>query len=184
MTKVIHTKTHEEFKQVLEIFDKKGWVWYSGNKPLKKIFYWNFYKEKTCIDYEDNFEYAFKEWYEEKGWEVISFEEFLRLEGFKMKKVIHTKTKKEFKKVLEIFEKKGWTWRGGRKPLKGIFNWYLYKEKTCIDYEDNFEYAFKEWYEEKGWEVISFEEFLELEIIKLSEEQIRQEMILNWKWQE
>jgi len=100
-----------------------------------------------------------------------------------MKKVIHTKTIEEFTRVLEIFEKKGWVWMDGVKPLEKISYWNFYKERTCIAYENNFGYSTKEYYEEEGDEVISFEEFLELEIIKLFEKQIRQEMILNWKWQ-
>ena len=80
MKTVIHAKTKEEFKRVLEIFDKKGWKWYSGNEPLEKIYYWNDDKEETCIRYENNFAYTNKEWYLKNGWKIISFEEFLKTE--------------------------------------------------------------------------------------------------------
>ena len=97
-------------------------------------------------------------------------------------KSIHTKTKAEFRKVLEIFDKKKWVWSGGGNPLDYINIWDYYKEETCIDYKNNFCYCRKEWYKEKGYKIISFKEFLEMEgIPKLSEEQIRQEMILNFQ---
>jgi len=80
MTKVIHTKTIEEFTRVLKIFDKKGWIWSSGCKPLEKISFWNEYKKQTCIGYENYFGYSPKEWHERNGWEVISFKEFLEME--------------------------------------------------------------------------------------------------------
>ena len=99
-----------------------------------------------------------------------------------MKTAIHPKTKAEFKKVLQIFTKKKWVWSSGDKPLDYINYWNDDKEETCIEYGNNFSYSRKGWYEENGYKIISFEEFLEMEgLVKLSEEQIRQEMILNFQ---
>ena len=100
-----------------------------------------------------------------------------------VKTAINCKTKEEFIKVLEIFDKKGWRWGGGDKPLDKIYYWDEYKEETCIGYKNYFEYSPKEWYLEEGWKIISFEEFLEIENIPTPEEIARQEMILNFKEQ-
>ena len=101
-----------------------------------------------------------------------------------MTTVIHTKTKAEFIKVLQIFNKKKWVWGSGDKPLEFINYWDYYKKETCIEYENKFGYSRKEYYKKNGYKIISFKKFLkmeELEVPKLSEEQIRQEMILNFQ---
>ena len=98
--------------------------------------------------------------------------------------VIHIKTKEEFKKVLQIFNKKKWVWCGGDKPLEFINYWDNNRKETCIKYENRFLFASKEYYKQNDYKVISFKKFLkmeELEVPKLSEEQIRQEMILNFQ---
>jgi len=81
MTTVIHIKTKEEFKKVLQIFNKKKWVWGSGDKPLEFINYWDYYKKETCIEYENNFRRADKEYYKKNGYKIISFKKFLKMEG-------------------------------------------------------------------------------------------------------
>ena len=101
-----------------------------------------------------------------------------------MTTVIHTKTKAEFIKVLQIFDKKKWVWGSGDKPLEFINYWDDDKEETCIKYENRSLFASKEYYKQNDYKVISFKKFLkmeELEVPKLSEEQIRQEMILNFE---
>jgi len=79
-----------------------------------------------------------------------------------MKTAIHTKTKAEFIAVLAIFELKGWTWNDGDKPLKCIDIWDNCKEKTCIRFEDSFGYCNKESYEQRGYKIISFEDFMKI----------------------
>jgi len=111
-----------------------------------------------------------------------------------MTTVINTKTKAEFKKVLQIFDEKNWVWCDEDKPLEFINLWDNNRKETCIKYKNRFSYGSKEWYEEDDYKIISFEEFLEMEeisemegllemegLVKLSEEQIRQEMILNFE---
>ena len=100
-----------------------------------------------------------------------------------MKTAIHCKTKEEFRKVLEIFDKKGWRWITGDKPLECVNDWNDYKEETCIRYEDDFGYSPKKWYLRNDYKVISFKKFLEIEGIILPEKIARQEMILNFKEQ-
>jgi len=82
---VIHTKTQEQFKRVLEIFEKKGWRWSTGNLPTHNRTIWNDYEENTCIRYKDVFEYCNLKYYKEKGYKIISFEEFLKREGLEEK---------------------------------------------------------------------------------------------------
>jgi hypothetical protein len=79
----------------------------------------------------------------------------------KMNKVIHTKTQEEYNQVMEIFEKKGWTWIGKTKFTD--YNWDLYKEKTCIQYKNEFSFCNKKYYIKNDYEIISFNEFIQLE---------------------
>jgi len=77
-------------------------------------------------------------------------------------KAIHCKTQNEFNKVLDIFEKKGWTWSSGEKPLELKDQFLFNSETTVIDYHDRMEYAFLEHYirNEPLYTIISFGEFL------------------------
>lgn len=72
----IHTKTREEYDQLMDIFEKKGWEWTSWKSPKK----WNWYREgeNTCISNENAF------WYINLiyvGKDAISFQNYLKLEG-------------------------------------------------------------------------------------------------------
>lgn len=82
-----------------------------------------------------------------------------------MKRAIHTKTQEEFNRVLEIFDKKGWEWSEGDDMLYNMKLWEEWEDQMCIDYHNYCEYASKEYYQ--GWvlsyEIISFEQFLEME---------------------
>jgi len=76
----INTKTQEEYNRVIEIFEKKGWVWNSWRLPTNWLNMWNDYKENTCVDYKNNFRRAdinsdIQLWYK-----IISFQEFLEME--------------------------------------------------------------------------------------------------------
>ena len=79
-------------------------------------------------------------------------------------KAINTKTQEQYNELMRMFEEKWWKWLDWEKPTeKNYFN--LYKENICIDYKDWFWYADIDFYKEKWNEIISFEEFLELEWI-------------------
>ena len=76
--KAIHCKTKEEFKKVLKIFEEKGWRWFSGDNPTNFIPYTN---ENDCVTYKNNMEYGSINHFKYFNVQVISFKEFLRLEG-------------------------------------------------------------------------------------------------------
>lgn len=78
-------------------------------------------------------------------------------------KAINCKTKDEFKRVLEIFEEKGWTWRSGHNPLYNDHVWFILQERTYIDYHDMFGYGAVDAPGAAKKQIISFEEFLQLE---------------------
>lgn len=79
--KAIHCKTKDEFKRVLEIFEEKGWKWAneSKNTPLDCLNYWETYGEYTYIIYDNPIAYGAVTWEYER--DIITFEEFLELEG-------------------------------------------------------------------------------------------------------
>lgn len=81
MKRVIHCETREQFNKVLEIFQEKGWVWCTGTLPLENKIFWEVYKEETCLRYGNFFAYSPKKDYMKYNCEVISFEEFLKLES-------------------------------------------------------------------------------------------------------
>lgn len=78
-------------------------------------------------------------------------------------KAINCKTKDEFQRVLEIFEKKRWQWCDGDKPTSNVKKWYNYQSYTCIEYDNFFGYANMQFCKNHGFQIISFEEFLQLE---------------------
>jgi len=78
--KVICCKTREEFNKVLEIFEKKGWKWYSGDKPT------NLLEEYWCDDRDIYVEYSdrFSRSYDITDYTrciILSFNEFLKEES-------------------------------------------------------------------------------------------------------
>lgn len=77
----IHTKTQEEFNKVLEIFEKKGWVWRSWNKPTSFKENWKDFEKETALYYNNEFCYINKKFSEKWFDKIISFEEFLKLEN-------------------------------------------------------------------------------------------------------
>lgn len=74
MTKVIHTKTQEQFNQVMEIFEKKGWNYFSS-------LYWKYHKENTGILYDKTSVVLDITKYTTWTYEIITFQQFLLEEG-------------------------------------------------------------------------------------------------------
>jgi len=81
METVINVKTKEEYNKLMEIFEKKGWRWYSWALPTQDRDTWDIYKNNTCITYEDKFTYESIDYFKEEWYNIISFEEFLKQEG-------------------------------------------------------------------------------------------------------
>ena len=86
MKKWIHVRTEAQYDKVMVIFENKWWVWIGWEKPTAASI-WNAYKKDTVVDYNNWFEFCDVDRFNKRWIEVISFEEFLSLEGkeeFKM----------------------------------------------------------------------------------------------------
>jgi len=84
-----------------------------------------------------------------------------------MEKAINIKTQEEYDKLINIYDKKWWTWYNWDFP-KYKNKWLDYEYTTCIDYNDNFLIFEKEDLENPEYEwdhpiILSFQEFLYLE---------------------
>lgn len=84
-------------------------------------------------------------------------------------KAINTRTKKEFAKVLQIFNKKWWTWIDWDKAGFKTNYWDEHMENTCLSYCDDFIYfsqmrnlSKRDIYPEP-FDVISFKRFSQIE---------------------
>ena len=120
MNKVIHTKTQEQFNTVLELFENKNWTWATGEDPLQGTERWTNYRKQTCISL-DNDELMFSglDYYKGKGYEIISFEEFMNeINGLPKKWCI---AGAHFNEVVEWFTK-----TIGREPMYNISSYFHY----------------------------------------------------------
>jgi len=59
-----------------------------------------------------------------------------------MKYYVNTRTKKEFKHILELMEEKGLRWWAGEKPTENVNNWDSHEKETCIDLHDEFQNSY------------------------------------------
>lgn len=63
----------------------------------------------------------------------------------KTKTAINCETKEQFKRVLEDFEEKGWSWRSGLKPTRRIEDWSDFDdEEVYLEYGNDIRYAYIE----------------------------------------
>ena len=70
-----------------------------------------------------------------------------------MKLAIATPKKWQFKRVLEI-----------REVARGIYDaWGDYQENTCVSFNGGYGYSPKSFYQDEGYEIISYKEFLRRE---------------------
>ena len=84
-----------------------------------------------------------------------------------MKTAIHTPTQKSYDKLMEKLEKQGYMWNDNEKPTD-VNNWGEEGGKTCInideatdiELQDTLSFCYKKWYEDKGYKIISVEEYL------------------------
>ena len=84
-----------------------------------------------------------------------------------MKTAIHTPTQKSYDKLMKKLEKQGYMWSDDEKPTD-VNNWGEEGGKTCInideatdiELQDTLSFCYKKWYEDKGYKIISVEEYL------------------------
>lgn len=88
--------------------------------------------------------------------------------------VVNTKTQEEFNELLRVYERGGWRCGGGALSISCLEKfWNDYKEETCVsagvDYrfeqKGRFGYGIKSFYLKKNWNVISIQEFYEMQKI-------------------
>lgn len=78
---VVHTKTHEQFIELLEILEKKGYKWASGMLPTANNALWVSYKSKTAvwIDMECGISYSSTDYFKKHSkYTVITFDDYLQ----------------------------------------------------------------------------------------------------------
>lgn len=86
------------------------------------------------------------------------------------KTAIYTETREKYRTLMEVLECGDSKWDGGELPTKMNSSLMVSYEKLCIDRINNFTYAKKDYFREKGYEIISTEEFYEKQ--KITPEQI------------
>lgn len=74
----IQCKTKEEFKFLMELYEKREWKWYDGDKPTENIDDWDHNREKTCVNLSDKFTYSSKEYFKKQGYKIFELNEILK----------------------------------------------------------------------------------------------------------
>lgn len=92
---VVNTPTQKKYNTLMQVFECGGLVWANEDLPTQNN-YWDHYREKTCIDAENEFKRGRKEFYQEEGYKVISSQEFYGIQKI---------TPKKIGKIEEWFEK-------------------------------------------------------------------------------
>ena len=83
---------------------------------------------------------------------------------------IHTPTQESYDKLMEKLEKQGYMWNDNEKPTD-VNNWGEEGKETCINIENEetcptikvqntLSFCYKKWYKDKGYKIISVEEYL------------------------
>jgi len=49
---IIHTKTQEQFNELMRLLEDAGYKWRSGQLPTLYLIYWNYNKGSTCVSLE------------------------------------------------------------------------------------------------------------------------------------
>ena len=86
----VHTKTQEEYNELLDILDKKGGKWCNGNIINRDGIFKHWYQEKTCVNIDDITSlYVWLDDYKKmndipvcefKRWEIVEIRDNLRHE--------------------------------------------------------------------------------------------------------
>lgn len=88
---VVYTPTKKSFNELMRVYEIGGWIWISGNLPTQSNV-WRIYKKETCVDAGINFHelinrkfgYANREFYQEKNSNIISTQEFYKIENISL----------------------------------------------------------------------------------------------------
>lgn len=84
----INTKTQEEYNELMKLLEKEDLRW-EFNVKSTEINLWNIYKNETCITYDCSgdlmLEYCSKKFYKENGYEIISYQDFIKSKKFTKK---------------------------------------------------------------------------------------------------
>ena len=71
----VHMPTQEEYNTLMQVLECGGQRWLGGDLPTQND-YWNTYREETCIDAENKFQFCDKKFYHRKKYKVISTQKF------------------------------------------------------------------------------------------------------------
>jgi len=71
----VNTRTLEEAKKLMKLYERVGWKWNSGRKIKESNTYWDNYKEDTSYLFQDDFLYSHVEYHESQGYETITLAE-------------------------------------------------------------------------------------------------------------
>jgi len=118
---IIHTKTREEYDALISKLDVCGYKWAYGASMKAGPRAFDSFKEKTClrVEMEDGVLYGNSDFYLSNNYDVLSFEDFMRLEGAKQT-AIHVESKAQFFELLQTLQENGWKWSGS--PQDPIFD--------------------------------------------------------------
>lgn len=76
--KAVSVPTQEEYNQLMRAYERKGWVWYSENKPTKENKRVR-HKEKTEVEFNNYFQYGDGQYNRNHWYEIISLSEAMAL---------------------------------------------------------------------------------------------------------
>jgi len=79
-------------------------------------------------------------------------------------KVVNTETQEEYDTLMQVYECGGWKWNGGSLPTQ-FSRWGMSKMKTCVRTGTDFTYTDKQFYQDNSLEVISTQEFYDVQNI-------------------
>lgn len=73
---VVHCPEKWMFEEVLKWHESKSHKWYGGSKPLAYVYYFDIYKNESCLRIGDCIKYSPRKTYQEFGYTILSFEQF------------------------------------------------------------------------------------------------------------
>lgn len=101
----IHVTSKEEYNQLMDIFEKKGWKWSSWSSP--KGYNWFIHGKNTCISNEDKF--VFNQICDLiKSYNYISFQDYLKQESITSEA---NDTNLKFWDLVDVRDSDGEGWR-------------------------------------------------------------------------